>query len=93
MIIKFLGILDICAAIFFWIFSFFNFIPEKLILIIGFYLLIKGAVFLISADIASVLDIICAGFIFLSLSFTLPKFVPILITLFLLQKGIFSLLS
>jgi len=93
MIIKILGVADILAAILFWIFGLFGFIPEILIMIVGFYLLVKGTIFLISQDIASVLDILCAGVIFLALGFTLPKILVIIVTLFLLQKGIFSLLA
>ena len=93
MIVKVLGILDIFAAMFFWLSFFFKFIPEKLILIAAFYLLIKGVVFLISKDIASILDIVCAGVIFLTLNYTIPSFLAILVSLFLLQKGILSLLA
>ena len=72
MIIKILGILDIISALIFWLLLFFN-LPKILLLLIAFYLLIKGSIFLISADIASILDILCAGIIFLALSFTMPK--------------------
>jgi len=93
MIIKILGILDIIAAMLFWIFGVFNVLPHTLILLAAFYLLIKGSIFLISADIASVIDILCAIVFFLSLSFVIPKIIVIIISLFLIQKGIFSLLS
>ena len=93
LILKILGIIDIIAGLIFWLSAIFNIIPNNIILIIGFYLLVKGAVFLISRDIASIIDILCAGVIFLSLNFTLPRFLPIIVTLFLIQKGIFSLLS
>jgi len=93
MIVKILGLLDIISALSFWLFALFHIIPQTLILIIAFYLLIKGAIFLISKDIASILDIICAGIIFLALNSGIPKFVAILVSLFLLQKGIFSLLA
>jgi hypothetical protein len=93
MIIKILGLLDILSAFSFWLFAFFGFPPKSLIMLFAFYLLVKGVIFLISADIASILDIISAGIIFLSFSFALPKFLVILVTLFLIQKGIFSLIS
>lgn len=91
--IKILGSLDIFSAIMVWIAAVFHIIPSPLLLLIAFYLLTKGVFFLISADIASIIDIICAVLIFLSLSFDMPVFVSIIVALFLLQKGIFSWLS
>ena len=93
MIVKILGVLDILTAIFFWIFAFFGIGPKTLVMILAFYLLIKGVIFLISADIASIIDIISAALIFLSLNFPLPKIIIILVALFLLQKGVFSLIN
>jgi len=92
-IIKILGIFDIIAALSFWVFSLFGVLPHTLILIFGFYLLIKGTIFLISADIASILDIACSVVFFLAISFPIPKVIAIIVSLFLIQKGIFSLLS
>lgn len=93
MILKILGILDILAAVSVWLFGFFHILPQTFLLIIALYLLVKGVVFLISMDIASILDIICAGIIFLALSFNMPKAVILIVTLFLLQKGVLSLIS
>jgi len=90
MILKILGTLDILSGILLWLGFFFKIFPSSLLMIIAFYLLIKGIIFLISADIASILDIICAGIIFLSLQVNIPGFVIILVTLFLLQKGVLS---
>jgi len=90
MILKILGTLDILSAIFLWLSHFFNILPEKFIVLIAFYLIVKGVIFLISADIASILDVISGGIIFLSLSYSLPGFLIILVVLFLIQKGIFS---
>ena len=93
MILKILGILDIITALIFWLFAFFNIIPSTLLLILAFYLLVKGVVFVISRDVASILDIFCAGIILLSLNFQMPKFITIIIVLFLIQKGVFSLIA
>lgn len=90
MILKILGSLDIISAVFLWLFVFFKIIPEKFLMLAGFYLLAKGIFFLISRDIASIIDVICAGIIFLSLNFAIPSFIIILVSLFLLQKGILS---
>jgi len=91
--VKLLGIFDISAAILFWLFAFFAIIPEKFLLLAAFYLLVKGVIFLVSRDIASIFDIISSAIIFLALNFTIPKAIVIIVSLFLLQKGIFSLLS
>ena len=92
MIVKILGILDIIAAIIFWLFGMFHIIPSNIILIVAFYLLIKGIIFLISLDVASILDVIVSVLIFISLNFALPKVIVFLIALYLVQKGILSLL-
>jgi len=93
MIIKILGILDILAALSFWLFAFFGFPPKSIVMLFAFYLLAKGVIFLISLDIASIIDVICAGIIFLSFTTPIPKFIVILVALFLLQKGVFSLVA
>jgi hypothetical protein len=92
-IIVLLGIADILSAILFWLSSFFHFIPSNWILIIAFYLLVKGSIFLISKDFASILDIIAAVIMFISFNFTFPAIVYIIVSLYLLQKGIFSLIT
>lgn len=91
MIVKILGILDILAGILFWIGSFFGFISPQVILIVAFYLIAKGAAFLISEHLMSALDVLSGIVIFASLSFAIPEIMVILITLYLLQKGIFSM--
>lgn len=91
MIVKILGVLDILSAMAFWLFAFFHIIPESLITIIAFYLLVKGIIFLISLDVASALDIIVSVLMFVSLTFALPNIVVFLISLYLLQKGVLSL--
>jgi len=92
MIVKIFGGLDLITAILFWISATFNFLPSGLIMILALYLIAKGAAFLISKDIASVLDIIAGVIIFISLSFQFPTIVVTLVTIYLLQKGVFSLL-
>ena len=86
MIIKILGTLDILSGIFFWLFAFFQIIPESVILLIAFYLIAKGVAFLISKDVVSVLDIIAGAIIFASLSFTIPLIISVIVTIYLLQK-------
>ncbi len=95
MIIKILGILDIFIGIVFWLFGIFNIIPSSFIFIIGLFLLIKGIVFIFGLSIVSALDIV-SGIIIMAASATsivMPNLVIILIAIFLIQKGIFSMLS
>lgn len=93
MIIKILGILDIFIAIVFWLFGIFHIIPSQFILLIGMVLLIKGVIFITGLSITSFLDIICGGLILTSTAINFPILVIALITLFLLQKGAFSLMN
>jgi len=91
MIVKFLGIFDMIAAAILLI-SFFLFQLNILIWIAGIYLIFKGAIFAFTLNIASILDILSGILILSSLAITLPIFVVMLISFFLVQKGIFSLL-
>ncbi|MDD5192061.1 MAG: hypothetical protein PHH54_05725 [Candidatus Nanoarchaeia archaeon] len=93
MIIKVLGILDLFVGLVFWTFGIFHIIPSNFVLILGLFLLVKGAVFVINLNSVSILDIISALIIILATSVVLPKLVVILIAIFLIQKGIFSMLS
>jgi len=93
MIVKILGILDIIVAISFWISGIFGLIPSGLILIFGLVLLGKGMGFIYNLNITSILDIICAIIIIFSSSIDIPKILVIIVSLFLLQKGAFSLLG
>ncbi len=91
MLIKILGILDILTAISFWIFSIFGMLPSGIVLFFAVYLIVKGIIFLISLNIASVLDIIIALVMFLSLSVHIPSAIVVIFTFILIQKGIISL--
>lgn len=90
MIVKILGVFDILAAILFWLFAFFHIIPASLITLVALYLLAKGLIFLISLDIASIIDVIVSVIIFISLAVQIPHIIVFLITLYLLQKGVIS---
>jgi len=94
MIVKILGALDVFIAIIFWIFGVFHLhFLAGFILVLGFFLLIKGIAFAATLNIVSVIDIICAFVIIGSTSMAMPLFVVIIVSLFLLQKGIFSMLG
>ncbi len=94
MIIKILGALDILIALSFWIFGIFDLeFMSGFILILGFFLIAKGIIFLTQLSIASILDLVSAGLIIYGTSVALPNVIVIIVSLFLLQKGIFSMLS
>jgi len=93
MIIKILGVLDILIAVNFWIFGIFQIKSlSGFVLILAFFLLIKGIFFVISLNFISIIDIICAVAIIASTIFPLHFFIVIMISFFLIQKGIFSLI-
>ena len=93
MIIKVLGILDLFVGIVFWIFGIFHIIPSSFVLVLGLFLLAKGIVFITGLSITSFLDIISSIIIITATSVAMPKIVVILIAIFLIQKGIFSMLG
>jgi len=93
MLVKLLGILDIFIAVCFWIFAVLGVLPEKFIMTLGIILLIKGLIFIIGFSVASILDIVCALIIIIASAIEVPHVVNIIAALFLIQKGIFSLLS
>jgi len=90
MIVKILGTIDLLAAAFFWIFGLFGIIPEILIIIFAFIILIKGVSFSIMHDYASIGDIICSIIMFIAVYMHVYEFIIIITSLYLLQKGIFS---
>ncbi|MEI6058345.1 MAG: hypothetical protein WCP89_01100 [archaeon] len=92
MIVKILGIIDILAAATFWMYSFFHIFPASFIMILALFLIAKGAAFVISDHFASIGDIIAGVLIFVSIDLAMPAFIVIIITLYVLQKGVFSFL-
>lgn len=94
MIIKVLGILDLFVGSVFWLFGIFHIIPSSFVLILGLFLLAKGVIFITGLSIVSFLDIISAVIIIIASAseVVMPNLVVILIAIFLIQKGIFSML-
>ncbi|MGV8151776.1 MAG: hypothetical protein ACP5OG_01730 [Candidatus Nanoarchaeia archaeon] len=92
-IIKILGIIDILIAMIFWVFGVFGIIPSNFILLIGIALLAKGIIFVTGLSFASILDIVCSVLIIAASSIHMPKIIIVIVSLFLLQKGLFSLAS
>jgi len=96
MILKLLGILDILIAFILIINRYTpNYIPKfpQIILIgAGLYLLVKGLIFLLGADILSSLDIVCGIVTIIFAFILLPQIIIGLVVLYLLQKGALSLI-
>lgn len=93
MITKALGIFDIMVGLFFLLFYFLDFISSGFIVTLGIILLIKGVLFGLSIDFASIGDGISAIIILLSTSMDIPRMMAIVISLFLFQKGLMGLIS
>ena len=90
MFIKVLGVIDLIAAVSLLLSSI---LPKEWVLLMGIYLLLKGGLFLLSGDLMSLLDITVAIYFILVANEISMVVVTALATLFLLQKGAFSVLS
>ena len=94
MIVKVLGVVDIMLGLLFWIAMVFSTISlHPFLQLLALVVIVKGIVFLISFDFASILDVICGCLILYGLSFGLHLILVVIVAIFLIQKGIFSLLG
>ncbi len=94
MLIKLFGILDIVISVLFFIAKIFNInYLNSLILLLGIFLLVKGMVFFIKPNITSMLDVTSSIIIIASSSINVHIIIVIIVSLFLFQKGVFSLSS
>ena len=99
MVIKLLGALDLFTGTAFLIqgvlLKWFDFqlFPWVFITILGLIILIKGLIFLLSADAVSFLDVASGSLIIISPSINLPLILFVIVAFFLIQKGIFSLIG
>jgi hypothetical protein len=94
MIVKLLGILDLLSAGLFFLFAFLNWIPGVFIIPVALYLIFKGMAFvLLSNYIISGLDVVAGIIIFISLDIVFPPVLILIVVVYLLQKGVFSLLG
>ncbi len=82
-----LGLIDLAAALVFLSPSSF---PQLIVRIIALALLFKGGMFTLGGDIASVLDVLIALYLFLILHGFSVGIINILALIFLLQKGLLS---
>ncbi|UZE93757.1 MAG: hypothetical protein IB618_03240 [Candidatus Pacearchaeota archaeon] len=92
MLVKILGIFDLFVALILFLLALEVGIPLVLILIIIILLAVKSLPFILSFDIASIIDLFVAIFILINLIFGLPTILLIIAALAIGQKGVFSLL-
>ena len=88
-----LGILDLISALILGLKFVFSSFPDKIVIIAAIYLIVKGALFLMSKDFASIIDIFCGIVLIFSAFMIIPFPIFALTLVFLVQKGIFSLIS
>jgi len=94
MILKVLGAVDILIGIVFWFYGVFGIFPEQLIVFLGLVLVVKGLIFVIGMDVASVLDVVAGAVIIVAGGgVSMPFLVVVLVAVFLVQKGVVSLVS
>ena len=94
MIIKILGILDILVGVIFWLSAIFHLqFLSSFVFLLGLFLLAKGIVFATNLNVVSILDIFNSIIILIGSYYTLPALIIVIVALFLLQKGIFSMLG
>ena len=89
-----LGVADIITAVLFVCHNNFGWFPASIVMGFTIYLLIKGGLFSLGLDIASIIDLICAVSMFCSLYFNLilPGVAVGLIGIYLIIKGLMSLM-
>lgn len=94
MLSKILGLLDLLVSLII-ILSLLDkenlWFPKKIILIAGVYLLLKGLLFIIFLDFASIADIISSVIILMSITINIAPLIMIIIIIFLIQKAFFSM--
>ena len=99
MVIKFLGAVDIFTGAIFLIYGIFislwniHLFSGVILGILGGLLLAKGLVFALSLYVVSFFDVAFGFVIIFSDSVKIPLFIVAIISLFLVQKGIFSFLD
>jgi hypothetical protein len=90
MITKILGGIDLFGGIIIIINFISSLIPQKFLLFLGLIILIKGVSFSITLNFASIGDIV-SGILIVVMAFAgTPFFIILIISIFLIQKGIVS---
>ena len=94
MIVKLLGVLDVLSGLLFFLFAYLGWISGTFMVVVALYLIFKGMAFILLANyVISGLDVVAGLIIFVSLDVIFPSLIVFLVVVYLLQKGIFSLLG
>ena len=91
--IAFLGYVDLILGVLLLIRSVYGIIPVALLVFLAMILFLKAFVFVWGGDVASMMDIISAMIIFSYAVIAMPAFIGIGISIYLIQKGVFSFFS
>lgn len=90
MLVKLLGFIDLAAVIAVLLSSI---LPTRVLLALGIFIILKGFTFGITRSVMNMLDIVC-GVLIILMAFKITSLtIIILVTLFLLQKALFSVLA
>ncbi len=90
MLVKLLGIIDLAAVIAVLLSPI---LPTRVLLALGIFIILKGLTFGITRSVMNLLDIVC-GLLIILMAFKITSLtIIILVTLFLLQKAFFSIIS
>ena len=99
MVVKLLGGFDVFVGVVFFIYGIFisafgiHILPGFLLIFLGLVLLVKGLIFVAGLDIASIIDVVIGFVIIFSPTYDMPFFIYAIVAIFLIQKGVFSLLN
>lgn len=91
--VGFLGNIDLTLGILLLVRSIYGIIPMGLILFLVILLFLKAFTFVWGGDVASILDVISSVAVFASVSVEIPSFVFVVISIYLIQKGLLSYLN
>jgi hypothetical protein len=94
MIVKIFGLFDIFVALIFFINNSFDksgWFPNSIVLWAGIYLLVKGLIFALTLDFASILDILCSIIIIISAWIHIPVLLATAVIVLIFQKGFLSM--
>lgn len=90
MIVKVFGFIDVTIGIFLIISGLIKQFPSEILWIMGLILILKGTFFISSLNIVSIFDIIIGTVIILSIYTSFSFLFLLILSLYLIQKGIFS---
>jgi hypothetical protein len=96
MLVKLLGLLDFITIFLFLIKNYFDksgWFPHIFLIVAGLYLIIKGAIFILSMDYASIIDIISGVVILFAAYYQIPSLIAMVVIILVGQKAFFSLMD